>query len=63
MTKKIKDVEAGTKLDFDTIDKFSINDVFKISSSDSKGELALIQLKDQYTSAKQDILIDLKIKF
>ena len=56
LAKKIKDVEAGTKLDFDTINKFSINDVFKISSSDTKGEEALIQLKDQYTSAKQDII-------
>ncbi len=55
LTKKIKDVESGTKLDFETINKFSINDVFKISTNDAKGEEALIQLKDQYTSAKQDI--------
>ncbi len=55
LTKKIKDVDSGTKLDFETINKLSINDVFKISTNDVKGEEALIQLKDQYTSAKQDI--------
>ncbi len=56
LVKKIKDVEAGTKLDFDTINKLSINDVFKISQSNSKEEAALIQLKDQYTKARQDII-------
>ena len=56
LTKKIKDLDAGTKLDFETINKFSINDVFKISSSNGKkDEEALEQLKDQYTKAKQDI--------
>ena len=56
LAKKIKDVETGTKLDFETINKFSINDVFKISSNDTKVEEALVQLKDQYTKAKQDIV-------
>ena len=55
LTKKIKDVETGSKLDFETISKISINDLFKLTLSNSKNETALLQLKDQYNSAKQDI--------
>ena len=35
LTKKIKDLDIGTKLDFDTINKLSINDVFKITVGNS----------------------------
>ncbi len=55
LNKKIKDVDAGTKLDFDVINKLSINDVFKISTGNSKNEETFAQLKDQYNKAKQDI--------
>jgi len=55
LNKKIKDVDAGTKLDFELINKFSINDVFKISTDNSKNEETFAQLKDQYNKAKQDI--------
>ena len=55
LSKKIRDVEAGSKLDFETIDKISINDLFKLTISNSKNENALLQLKDQYNKAKQDI--------
>ncbi len=55
LNKKIKDIEAGTKLDFDIINKLSINDVFKISTDNSKNEETFAQLKDQYNKAKQDI--------
>ena len=55
LSKKIKDVESGTKLDFDTINKLSIGDVFKIIANDTNSETALLQLKDQYNKAKQDI--------
>ncbi len=54
ISKKIKDVEAGSKLDFETINKISINDLFKLAIS-PKNENALLQLKDQYNNAKQDI--------
>jgi len=56
LTKKIKDVETGSKLDFETISKISINDLFKLTLSNPKNETALLQLKDQYNSAKQDII-------
>ena len=55
LSKKIKDIEAGSKLDFETINKLSINDVFKISVNNSKEESSLAQLKDQYNKAKDDI--------
>ena len=56
LTKKIKEIEAGTKLDFEVIDKLTINEVFKISVDNSKNETTLEQLKDQYNKAKQDII-------
>jgi len=55
LSKKIKDVESGSKLDFDTINKITVNDLFKLNISDPKNENALLQLKDQYNKAKQDI--------
>ena len=55
LTKKVKDLPEGTKLDFETIDKLSINEVFKISVGNVNDEATLAQLKDQYNKAKQDI--------
>ncbi len=55
LTKKIKDIDVGVKLDFDTINKLSINDVFKITVGKANNEATLDQLKDQYNKAKQDI--------
>ena len=56
LTKKIKDFEVGTKLDFDNINKISINDVFKINNGKINDETTLTQLKDQYNRARQDII-------
>ncbi len=55
LTKKVKDLPEGTKLDFDSINKLSINDVFKIAVGNVNDEATLAQLKDQYNKAKQDI--------
>ncbi len=55
LTKKVKDLSEGIKLDFDTINKLSINDVFKITVGNVNDESTLAQLKDQYNKAKQDI--------
>jgi len=55
LTKKIKDIDPGTKLDFETINKLSINDLFKINTDKANEETSLLQLKDQFTGAKQDI--------
>jgi DNA-directed RNA polymerase subunit beta len=55
LSKKIKDLDAGTKLDFDNINQLSIGDVFKIYVGKTNSEATLAQLKDQYNEAKQDI--------
>ena len=55
LSKKIKDFDTGTKLDFEIINQININDVFKISSNNAKDEATLVQLKEQYNKAKQDI--------
>ncbi len=56
LAKKIKNLEIGTKLDFETIDNLSINEVFKITDGNTKNDAAIIQLKDQYSKAQQDII-------
>ncbi len=55
ISKKIKDLEIGKKLDDKNIKELSIVDLFKISLSDDKKIEAFSQLKDQYNSAKKDI--------
>ena len=56
LTKKIKDLEEGTKVDLETINKININDIFKITVGNVNDEASIAQLKDQYNTAKQDIL-------
>jgi DNA-directed RNA polymerase subunit beta len=56
LTKKIKDLEVGAKLDLETINKISINDLFKVTVGNINDEASVAQLKDQYNTAKQDIL-------
>ncbi len=56
LDKKIKELSQGTKLDYDVINKLSINDVFKITTGNVNDEATLSQLKDQYNKAKQDII-------
>jgi len=55
LAKKVKDLPENTKLDFETIDKLLINEVFKITVGNINDEATLAQLKDQYNKAKQDI--------
>jgi len=56
LTKKIKDLDIGTKLDLETVNKISINDLFKITVGNVNDEASVAQLKDQYNTAKQSIL-------
>ncbi len=55
ITKKVKDINPGTKLDFEIIDKLNMNEIFKITNGNTNNENLLLQLKDQYNKAKQDI--------
>ena len=41
LSKKIKNIEAGSKLDFDTINQITINDLFKINIGKAKEDTAL----------------------
>ena len=56
LAKKIKDLDPGTKLDFEIINKLSISDVYKINVGNVSAENSLAQLKNQYDKAKQDIV-------
>jgi DNA-directed RNA polymerase subunit beta len=56
LNKKIKDINQGTKLDFEKIEQLNISDIFKLTVGDEKKEQSIHQLKDQYNKAKQDIL-------
>ncbi len=55
LDKKIKDLDAGTKLDEDKINSLLISDLFKVTTNDAKNSDLLSQLKEQYNSAKKDI--------
>ena len=55
LTKKIKELSEGTKLDFEMIENLTVNDLFKITVGNVNDEATLAQLKDQYNEAKQDI--------
>ena len=56
LAKKIKNLDTGTKLDFEIIDNLSINEVFKITDGNAKNDAAIAQLKNQYSKAEQDII-------
>jgi DNA-directed RNA polymerase subunit beta len=56
LTKRIKDLNEGSKLDLESISSLSITDIFKITVGNVNDEATLAQLKDQYNKAKQDIL-------
>ncbi len=53
--KKIKDVEANTVLSDEVINNLPVSDLFKVLVEDQTKQSSLLQIKDQYNSAKQDI--------
>ena len=55
LTKKIRDFNPGTELDFETINNLNISEVFKIAVGKENIEARLTQLKEQFNKAKQDI--------
>ena len=56
LSKKIRDLKEGTKLDFETINYLNVNELFKMNIDNSTNASSLEQLKEQYNKAKQDIL-------
>ena len=55
LNKKIKDIDQGSKISPDNIDKIAISDLFRITTGDQKKDDGLNKLKDQFNKAKQDI--------
>jgi len=55
LNKKIKDLDQGSKITADNINKIAITDLFKITIGDQKKDDSLNKLKDQFNKAKQDI--------
>ncbi len=53
--KKIKEIESGTVLTEEIIDSLPVSELFKVSFEDQTKLSSLSQIKDQYSSAKQDI--------
>ena len=55
ISKKIKHLNIGDKIDYEIIKSLNISDIFKLTVDETIKEEALIQLKDQHQNAKQDI--------
>jgi DNA-directed RNA polymerase subunit beta len=56
LSKKIKNLDENTKIKFENISSLPVSEIFKITVGDNKKEQSLLQLKDQFNKAKQDIL-------
>ena len=55
LKKKIKDLDEGSKINEENLNKIPLSELFKISVGDQKKDDSLNQLKDQFNKAKQDI--------
>ena len=55
LNKKVKNLNIGDKLNLEKIESLNILDVFKLFVDNEKKNLSILELKDQYNNAKQDI--------
>ncbi len=55
LNKKVKNLNVGEKLNLEKIESLNISDVFKLSVDNDKKNSSILELKDQYNNAKQDI--------
>ena len=55
LKKKIKNLNIGDKLNLEKIESLNISDVFKLFVDNEKKNSFILELKDQYNNAKQDI--------
>ena len=55
LKKKIKDLDEGSKINEENLNKIPLSELFKITVGDQKKVHSLNQLKDQFNKAKQDI--------
>ena len=54
-SKKIKSLNVGDKINLGIVESFNLSDVFKLTVRDEKINVSLLELKDQFNKAKQDI--------
>ena len=54
-SKKIKSLNIGDKINLGIVESFNLSDVFKLTVKDEKINKSLLELKDQFNKAKQDI--------
>ena len=55
LKKKVKNLNIGDKLNLEKIESLNISDVFKLFVDNEKKNSFILELKDQYNNAKQDI--------
>ena len=55
LKKKVKNLNIGDKLNLEKIESLNISDVFKLFVDNGKKDSFILELKDQYNNAKQDI--------
>ena len=55
LKKKVKNLNIGDKLNLEKIERLNISDVFKLFVDNEKKNSFILELKDQYSNAKQDI--------
>ena len=55
LNKKVRNFNLGEKINFKKIESLNITDVFKLSVDNESKNSSIVELKDQYSNAKEDI--------
>ena len=55
LNKKVRNFNLGEKINLEKIESLNITDVFKLSVDNEKKNSSIVELKDQYSNAKEDI--------
>ena len=55
LNKKVSNFNPGEKINLEKIESLNITDVFKLSVDNEKKNSSIVELKDQYSNAKEDI--------
>ncbi len=55
INKKVKSLAVGEKIDLEKIEKLNMSEVFKLTVNDENKNSSILELKDQYSNAKEDI--------
>ena len=55
LNKKVRNFNLGEKINLEKIESLNITDVFKLSVDNENKNSSIVELKDQYSNAKEDI--------